>query len=61
MDDLAIICDEVVESCDEDRDTEAHSNVKAKSYNQTKTIPVNFNKKKATCKTQKFYILLNFY
>ena len=27
---------------------------------ETKTIPANFNKKKATCKTQNFYILLVF-
>ena len=31
------------------------------SYNEeTKTIPTNFNEKEATCKTQKFYILLSF-
>ena len=40
----AIICDEVKESYDE----------------ETKTIPTNFNEKKATCKTQNFYILLAF-
>ena len=44
MDDSAIICDEVI-----------------KSYNEEiKTIPTNFNEKNITCKTQSFYILLNF-
>ena len=38
MDDSAIICDEIIESC------------KKK----------HFNEKKATCKTQNFYILLGF-
>ena len=38
----AIICDEVKESYDE----------------ETKTIPTNFNEKKATCKTQNVYIFL---
>ena len=28
------------------------------SYDETKTIPTNFNEEKTTCKTQKFYILL---
>ena len=36
------MCDEVIESYDE----------------ETKTIPTNFNEKKATCKTRNFYILL---
>ena len=45
MDNSAIICDEVIESYDE----------------ETKTIPTNFNEKKATCKTQNFYILLVFF
>ena len=32
-----------------------------KSYNEEiKTIPTNFNEKKATCKTRNFYILLVF-
>ena len=44
MDDSAIICDEMVESYDE----------------ETKTIPINLNEKKATCKKQNFYILLAF-
>ena len=42
MDDSAITCDQVIESNDE----------------ETKTIPTNFNEKKAICKTQNFYILL---
>ena len=44
MDDSGIICDEVIEQYDE----------------KTKTIPINFNEKKAICKTQNFYILLAF-
>ena len=47
-----ITCDEIIESYDEDAE--------AKSYNKTKTILTNFNEKKATCKTQNFYILLAF-
>ena len=44
MDDSAITCDEVIES-----------------YNkETKTIPTNFNEKKAIWKTQIFFILLAF-
>ena len=31
-----------------------------KSYDETKTIPTNFTEKKTTCKTQNFYILLEF-
>ena len=45
MDDSEIICDEVIESYDEE-------DAEAKSYDKTKTIPTNFNEKKATCKTQ---------
>ena len=30
------------------------------SYKETKAISTNFNEKKATCKTQNFYILLAF-
>ena len=52
MDDSAIMCDEVIQSYDEDMDAEAKLNDEAKSYDET-----NFNEKKATCKTQKFYIL----
>ena len=44
MDDLAITCDEIIESYKE----------------KTKTISTNFNEKNATCKTQKFYTLLAF-
>ena len=44
MDDSAITCNEIIESCDE----------------ETKTFPINFNEKKATCKPQNFYILLEF-
>ena len=44
MDDSVIICDEVIESYDQ----------------EIKTIPTNFNEKKATCKTKNFYILLAF-
>ena len=41
MDDSTIICDEVIESYDEER----------------QAIPTNFNEKKVTCKTLSFYIL----
>ena len=44
MDDSAIMCDEVIESYDE----------------ETKTVSTNSNEKKATCKAQNFYILLTF-
>ena len=44
MDDSAITCDEIIES----------------SGKETETIPTNFNEKKATCKTQNFYIFLAF-
>ena len=47
MDDSAIICNEVIESYDEE-------------INKLKTIPTSFNEKKVTCKTQNFYILLAF-
>ena len=43
-DDSAIMIDEVIDSCDE----------------KTKTILTNLDEKKATCKTQNFYILLEF-
>ena len=46
MDDSAIICEEVID---------ADTNDEANSYYKT-----NFNKKKATCKTQNFYNLLAF-
>ena len=44
MDDLAITCDEVIESYDK----------------ETKTTSTNFDKKKAICNTQNIYILLAF-
>ena len=44
MDDSAITCDKIIESYQE----------------ETTTISNNFNEKKATCKTQNFYILLAF-
>ena len=44
MNGSAITCDEIIESYNE----------------ETKTIPANLNKKKATSKTQNFYILLAF-
>ena len=45
MDDSAIMCDEIIESYDQ----------------ETKTILINFNEKKAICNTQNFYILLAFF
>ena len=44
MDDLAITCNEIIESYDE----------------ETKNIPTNFNEKNITCKTQNFYVLFIF-
>ena len=44
MDDLAIMCDEVIKSYEE----------------EIKTIPTNFIEKNITCKAQNFYILLVF-
>ena len=44
MEHLAIICDEVIKSCDE----------------EIKTIPTNVNEKDITCEIQFFYILLAF-
>ena len=44
MDDLGIMCDEIIESYDQ----------------ETKTIPKSFHEKKAICKTQDLYILLAF-
>ena len=44
MDDSVIICDEVIEACDE----------------EIKTIPTNFNEKKVAFKTPNVYILLAF-
>ena len=54
------MCDEVIESYDEEVDGEGKANGKAKSYDEIKTISTNFNEKKATCKTQNFYILRTF-
>ena len=57
MDNSAIMCDEIIESYNEkDTDVEAKSNDETKLYNKT-----NFNEKKATSKTQNFYILLAFF
>ena len=44
MDDSAITCDAIIESY----------------HYETKTIPTNFNEKKATSITQNFYKLLTF-
>ena len=44
MDDLAIKCDEIIKSFDE----------------EIKPLPTNFNEKKVTCKIQNLYILLAF-
>ena len=44
MDDSGITCDEVIGSHNE----------------ETRTIPTNFDEKKATCKTKKIYILVAF-
>ena len=44
MDDSGIICDQVIESYDEDTDWEVKSNDEAKSYDET-----NFNENKVTC------------
>ena len=51
---LASVSDSVI-TCDEIKDVEA------KSFDEeTKTVPKNFNERKATCKTQNLYILLAF-
>ena len=49
MDNSAIMCDKIEHSFDEEGDA------KAKPYDET-----NFNEKKATCKMQNFYILVEF-
>ena len=56
------MCDEIIESYNENAevDAEPKSNDEVKSYGENKTIPTNFHEKKATCKTQNFYILLAF-
>ena len=48
MDNLVIMCDEITESYKEDAE--------AKSNDER-----NFNEKKATCKTQNFYMLLAYH
>ena len=49
MDDSAIICDEVID---------ADSKLSPKDDDdETKTIPINFNEKKVTCKTKNLYLL----
>ena len=46
MDDSVITCDEIIESYDE----------------ETKTIPINFNEKKAICRIQNFTgIFISYY
>ena len=61
MDDSAIICNEVTEFYDKDEDVKAKSKDEAKlNDKETKTIPANFNEKKATCKIHCVYILLAF-
>ena len=45
MDDLTIICDKVIKSYDDE---------------EIKTVPTNFNEKKAISKMNNFYILLAF-
>ena len=51
MDNSAIICDEVID---------VDAKVSPNDDDKTKTIPTNFNEKKATCRMQSFYILLAF-
>ena len=51
MNDTAVICDEVID---------ADAKLNPKDDVETKTIPTNFNGKKATCKTQNLHILLAF-
>ena len=45
VDHSAITCDKVIES----------------SVEEIKIVPINFNEKNITCKTQNFYILLGFF
>ena len=52
MDDSALIYEKVI-------DADPKLSLK-EDYDETRTIPTNFNKKKVTCKTQNFYILLAF-
>ena len=62
MRDSAIMCDENIELYEEEANAnaKAKSNDEAKSYDETKPISTIFNEKKATCKTQNFFILLAF-
>ena len=55
MDDSVIMCDIVIELYDEVPDVDVE-NKETKAYDET-----NFNKKKATCKSENFYALLYFY
>ena len=43
-----------------DKVIDADAKLSSKHDDKTKTIPTNFNEKKATCKMQNFYILLVF-
>ena len=51
MDDSAIVCDEVID---------VDAKLCPKYYDESKTIPTNFNEKKVKWKMQNFYILLAF-
>ena len=55
MDDSTIICDEVIESYDEE--IKYQNKIQR---NKGNTIPTNFTEKKVTCEIQSFYILLTF-
>ena len=59
MDNSAIMCDEIIESCDEDTVAEAKSN------DETKIISINFNEKKYNLQNIKFlyftYFFINYY
>ena len=55
MDNSVNMCDEYIESYDEEADAEAKSNDESRSYDET-----NFNENKVACKMQNFYILLPF-
>ena len=52
MNNSTITCDEIIESYDKDAhaDKEATSYDEAKLYDKTRTIPTNFNEKKAAYK-----------
>ena len=58
MDDSAVICDEVIDADAESSDAKlSQEDAKISPKDDDKT---NFNEKKATCKTQNFYILFAF-